>query len=214
MSLILEALKKAERQHRIGQVPRLGAVNTQQDLGQSRWFGIVALVFLGLGLLVLGLYLGREDPQQMVSGPALVPDTQPARSEAPTFPAPQSQQPVPVQPQVASAVQKLKIEPPEPEPEVPSVTTPIVEELPVPVPQVPPKLISELPPGFVENLPEFNIDVHIYNDQSKRRYVLINLEKYREGDYLAAGPLLSEILPDGVVLEHMGERFKLLIGNQ
>ncbi len=205
MSLILEALKKAERQHRIGQVPRLGAVNTQQDLGQSRWFGIVALVFLGLGLLVLGLYLGREDPQQMVSGPALVPDTQPARTEAPTFPAPQPQQPVPVQPQVA-AVQKLKIEPPEPEPEpeVPSV----------PVPQVPPKLISELPPGFVENLPEFNIDVHIYNDQSKRRYVLINLEKYREGDYLAAGPLLSEILPDGVVLEHMGERFKLPIGNQ
>ncbi|RDH82220.1 MAG: hypothetical protein DIZ78_17575 [endosymbiont of Escarpia spicata] len=205
MSLILEALKKAERQHRIGQVPRLGAVNTQQDLGQSRWFGIVALVFLGLGLglLLLGLYLGREDPQQMVSGPALVPDTQPARSEAPTFPAPQ--------PQVA-AVQELKIQPPEPE--VPSVTTPVVEETLVPVPQVPPKSISELPPGFVENLPEFNIDVHIYNDQPKRRYVLINLEKYREGDYLAAGPLLSEILPDGVVLEHMGERFKVPIGNQ
>lgn len=213
MSLILEALKKAERQHRIGQVPRLGAVNTQQDLGQSRWFGIVALVFLGLGMLLLGLYLGREDPQQMVSGPALVPDTQPARLEAPVFPVPQSQKPVPVEPQVA-AVQEPKIQPPEPEPEVPSVATPVVEEPLVPVPQVPPKSISELPPGFVDNLPELNIDVHSYNDQPKRRYVLINLEKYREGDYLAAGPLLSEILPDGVVLEHMGERFKLPIGNQ
>ncbi|RDH89244.1 MAG: hypothetical protein DIZ77_03700 [endosymbiont of Seepiophila jonesi] len=211
MSLILEALKKAERQHRIGQVPRLGAVNTQQDLGQSRWFGIVALVFLGLGLLVLGLYLGREDPQQMVSGPALVPDMQPARSEALTFPAPQPQKPAPVEPQVA-AVQEPKIQPPEPK--VPSVTTPVVEEPPAPVLKVPPKSISELPPGFVDNLPEFNIDVHSYNDQPKRRYVLINLEKYREGDYLAAGPLLSEILPDGVVLEHMGERFKLPIGNQ
>ncbi len=211
MSLILEALKKAERQHRIGQVPRLGAVNTQQDLGQSRWFGIVALVFLGLGMLLLGLYLGQEDPQQMVSGPALVPDTQPARAEAPKFSVSQSQQPVPVQPQVA-AVQKLKIQPPEPEASL--LTTPVVEEPPAPVLQVPPKSISELPPGFVDNLPELNIDVHSYNDQPKRRYVLINLEKYREGDYLDAGPLLSEILPDGVVLEHMGERFKLSIGNQ
>ncbi|WP_177417961.1 general secretion pathway protein GspB [endosymbiont of Lamellibrachia barhami] len=210
MSLILEALKKAERQHRIGQVPRLGAVNTQQDLGQSRWFGIVALVFLGLGMLLLGLYLGQEDPQQMVSGPALVPDTQPARQEAPKFSVSQSQQPVPVQPQVA-AVQKLKIQPPEPEASL--FTTPVVEEPPAPVLQVPPKSISELPPGFVDNLPELNIDVHSYNDQPKRRYVLINLEKYREGDYLDAGPLLSEILPDGVVLEHMGERFKMPIGN-
>ncbi|RLJ19986.1 hypothetical protein DJ030_08150 [bacterium endosymbiont of Escarpia laminata] len=203
MSLILDALKKAERQHRIGQVPRLGAVNTQQDLGQSRWFGIVVLVFLGLGMLLLGLYLGREDPQQMVSGPALVPDTQPARPEAPTFSV--------SQPQVA-AVQKLKIQPPEPE--ASSVTTLVVEEPPAPVLQVPPKSISELPLGFVDNLPELNIDVHSYNDQPKRRYVLINLEKYREGDYLAAGPLVSEILTDGVVLEHMGERFKLPIGNQ
>ncbi|MBL3528777.1 MAG: general secretion pathway protein GspB [gamma proteobacterium endosymbiont of Lamellibrachia anaximandri] len=213
MSLILDALKKAERQHRIGQVPRLGAVNTQQDLGQSRWFGIVVLVFLGFGMLVLGLYLGREDPQQMVSGPALLPDAQLARHEAPAFSAPQPQKPVPVLPQVA-AVEKLKIQPPEPEPKEPSVTTPVIAEPPAHLLQVPPKSISELPPGFVDNLPEFNIDVHSYNDQPKRRYVLIDLEKYREGDYLDAGPLLSEILPDGVVLEHMGERFKMPIGNQ
>ncbi|MCG8071435.1 MAG: general secretion pathway protein GspB [Candidatus Thiodiazotropha endolucinida] len=39
------------------------------------------------------------------------------------------------------------------------------------------------------------------------------MEKYREGDYLAEGPLLIEILPEGVVMEHMGERFIFPLGN-
>ncbi|MEW8283151.1 MAG: general secretion pathway protein GspB [Candidatus Thiodiazotropha taylori] len=43
--------------------------------------------------------------------------------------------------------------------------------------------------------------------------MLVNMEKYREGDYLAEGPLLIEILPEGVVMEHMGERFIFPLGN-
>ncbi|MDJ0808054.1 MAG: general secretion pathway protein GspB, partial [Gammaproteobacteria bacterium] len=75
------------------------------------------------------------------------------------------------------------------------------------------KRLNQLPAGFIDHLPKMNIDIHSYDKQRARSYVLINMEKYREGDYLAEGPLLSEILADGVVLEHMGERFILPIGN-
>jgi len=78
----------------------------------------------------------------------------------------------------------------------------------------PARPLSEMPSGFIANLPTLNIDIHSYDKQPPKRYVLINMEKYREGDYLSEGPLLVEIRPDGVVLEHYGERFILPIGNQ
>ncbi|MEJ2393869.1 MAG: general secretion pathway protein GspB [Candidatus Thiodiazotropha sp.] len=71
-----------------------------------------------------------------------------------------------------------------------------------------------MPSGFVANLPSLNIDIHSYDKQPSKRYVLINMERYHEGDYLAEGPQLIEVLTDGVVLEHLGERFILPIGNQ
>ncbi|PVV17148.1 MAG: hypothetical protein B6D79_17125 [gamma proteobacterium symbiont of Ctena orbiculata] len=71
-----------------------------------------------------------------------------------------------------------------------------------------------MPSGFVANLPSMSIDIHSYDKRAAKRYVLINMEKYREGDYLAEGPKLVEILPQGAVMEHMGERFILPIGNQ
>jgi general secretion pathway protein B len=70
-----------------------------------------------------------------------------------------------------------------------------------------------MPSGFVSNLPVMNIDIHSFDSRPEKRYVLINMEKYREGDYLAEGPHLVEILPEGVVMEHMGERFILPLGN-
>jgi general secretion pathway protein B len=70
-----------------------------------------------------------------------------------------------------------------------------------------------MPAGFVANMPSINIDIHSYAKQPAKRYVLINMEKYREGDYLAEGPRVVEILPQGVVMEHMGEHFILPIGN-
>jgi general secretion pathway protein B len=76
-----------------------------------------------------------------------------------------------------------------------------------------PKQMSELPDGFVSNMPKLNIDIHSFDERPGRSYVLINMEKYREGEYLAEGPLLYEILQEGVILEYMGERFILPIGN-
>jgi general secretion pathway protein B len=104
----------------------------------------------------------------------------------------------------------------------PLATSPSVDTLPLaskpeparPTPPKPARALTELPSGFVANLPSLNIDIHSYDRQAEKRYVMINMEKYHEGDYLAEGPQLIEILTDGVILEHLGERFILPIGNQ
>lgn len=71
-------------------------------------------------------------------------------------------------------------------------------------------------PGFDEvrlngsvALPELHIDLHVYNEDPARRFVSINMQKYKENDTLAAGPSVHRITSDGVVLDYQGTRFVL-----
>ena len=41
---------------------------------------------------------------------------------------------------------------------------------------------------------------------------MVNGHKYREGERLAEGPALIEIVPDGMVLEYRGERLLYTLG--
>ena len=233
MSLILEALKKAERQHKLGEVPGISSqVSERHGKGSGR-LGWVMLTLFAVAMLGLGLYLGGmltapQPPQAARVEPAAEPaasappaveprpagelTARPSRSlPGNTAPAPASSEnvarPTPAetrqQPVQAEEKTVVAVEPP-PEPRYE----------PPPEPAPPPALpLHEMPGGFVSNLPEMNIDIHSYDARPAKRYALINMEKYREGDYLAEGPLLIEILPDGVVMEHMGERFILPLGN-
>ncbi|MES9969433.1 MAG: general secretion pathway protein GspB [Candidatus Thiodiazotropha sp.] len=234
MSLILEALKKAERQHKLGEVPRIRPDTEQPGSAASHRLGWLMLSLFALVLLGIGIYLGsgswfRSQPQQQA--PALsgtesrqhdTPSTGVPEREAPlengqissapplqsTTPTRESSAPVQEMqgPAAATATpQAQEIEPPR---EV------VSEPPPPPPPPRPPKPLHEMPSGFVANLPPMSIDIHSYDKRAAKRYVLINMEKYREGDYLAEGPRLVEILPQGAVMEHMGERFILPIGNQ
>ena len=58
-------------------------------------------------------------------------------------------------------------------------------------------------------LPELHVDIHVYSDVAKDRFVFINMVKHNEGSRLAEGPLVEEITPDGVVLSHDGTTFLL-----
>lgn len=60
------------------------------------------------------------------------------------------------------------------------------------------------------NLPALHIDLHVYNEVPSRRFVSINMNKYRENERLAEGPVVREITPEGVVLEYEGKAFALL----
>lgn len=70
-------------------------------------------------------------------------------------------------------------------------------------------LLRDLPPNVRQGLPALHVDVHVYARNPARRFVLINMRRYREGDTLAAGPRLLRITQGGVVLEYHGVRFRL-----
>ncbi|MCU7798208.1 MAG: general secretion pathway protein GspB [Candidatus Thiodiazotropha sp. (ex Myrtea spinifera)] len=205
MSLILEALKKAERQHKLGEVPGIRPDPLARQPTSLRGLGWVMLLLFACTMLGLGLYLGgyrlpltEDEVGQPVKAPTndqpAVVSTQPQPAKVP------EKVDMPVPAQVApAAVDAVPVKP--------AVKSPQPKAKPA-------RPLSEMPSGFIANLPELNIDIHSFDQRPAKRYVLINLEKYREGDYLAEGPLLLEVLADGVILEHLGERFILPIGNQ
>lgn len=58
-------------------------------------------------------------------------------------------------------------------------------------------------------LPDFHIDLHVFNDNPANRFVFINTNKYRQGDRMTEGPVVEQITRDGVVLDFRGRRFML-----
>ncbi|HTL91079.1 MAG TPA: general secretion pathway protein GspB [Steroidobacteraceae bacterium] len=59
-------------------------------------------------------------------------------------------------------------------------------------------------------IPELRLDMHAYDTNPQKRFVLINMKKEREGDLLPDGTTrVDTITPDGVVLDHRGTKFLL-----
>jgi general secretion pathway protein B len=64
-------------------------------------------------------------------------------------------------------------------------------------------LVWELPQAEREALLELTISIHVYHQDPKRRFVLINMHRYVEGDRLKEkGYRLVRIDPDGIVLDY------------
>lgn len=69
--------------------------------------------------------------------------------------------------------------------------------------------LGDLAPGRRENLPRLALNAHVHAPEPAKRFVLINLSRYGEGDYLAPGLFVAAIYPGGVVLEDDQGRFVL-----
>jgi general secretion pathway protein B len=63
--------------------------------------------------------------------------------------------------------------------------------------------------GFLTGVP-LHLDLHVYYPDSRRRVVFISGSKYREGDTVNGGPVIREIVPEGVILEERGRRYLLM----
>jgi len=59
------------------------------------------------------------------------------------------------------------------------------------------------------SLSPLHLDIHVYAGQVEKRFIFINMNKYREGDRLEEGPTVEEITTTGVILLHQGNRFTL-----
>ncbi len=222
MSYILEALKKAELQRDIGQVPGIGSEHEKPLRAVTgKWLWIV-VVFLALNLVLLawllwpdpgpdtGSRVGTELAQPALSVASPVPPppvVTPARRAEPdtvlaaaapvvtdpAVPDPVVEQPAPAEERVAEPVQDIQ--------PVAEVATDI-NSLPV-WPQVPVHLFQQLKGSI-------RLDVHVYSDLPQDRFVLVNMQKYRAGDQLQEGPLLDEITLEGVILSFQGQQFRVL----
>jgi general secretion pathway protein B len=67
--------------------------------------------------------------------------------------------------------------------------------------------LNELPSSIRQNLPNFSISVHIYEDDPKSRMTRINDRMLREGQELSSGLRLEKITIDGVILSYGKHRF-------
>lgn len=89
----------------------------------------------------------------------------------------------------------------------PAAGMPVVPEATAELLNAPP--LAELPAALRSELPELHVDVHAWAEDPQARFVLINLRRYQEGERLDEGPVLRGILRHGVVLEYRGQLFSL-----
>jgi general secretion pathway protein B len=232
MSYILDALKKADQERAAGHVPDLETVHLQEPTVRKhyRWLWILAALFIFNGVLV-ALLAPRHDtgdapgrrttPDERVTSS---PDTTRSRPLAETAPVVRKAPPrvVRTEPQVQERPRVAVTRPVSPR------LQPMTgQDLPAapPVAVVPPSPVAVQPPttftASAGRLPEWDelsldfrsgfsmphMDVHVYDTDPSRRFVLVNLQKFREGDRLPNGAVIEKILPDGLQLSYQGTRF-------
>ena len=231
MSYILEALKKADQEYDIGAVPDLATPHEDKppQTHSNRWLLIIVMLLSVNAALVVMLLKDKdaEDAEAPVTA-----QTPPGQQTAPIND--QLTQPIQVTSEPLIREEPTLEEPVQPERE-PIVSTGEVVVLPEPVylQNSKPSILKEeesdmqmdamttlydnsrlqswyeLPPDLRDKLDLPRVDIHVYSEEPQRRFILVNLEKYREGERLASGLVLEEILPDGMVMSYRGERFRV-----
>lgn len=231
MSFILDALRKsdAERQQQVAP----GLASAQQRIHRNPrnlWIPALVIVLILNAAVFAWIYLtDRSDapaaaPVAAAPSPARPTDIRSLRSEAreaaaPTDSAatappprvePRPTEPDSVPPPTAAADTATEVTP----------TLPISAEAETPAPEVVPEDGSEsiqpalprfeqvLAAGIIST-PPLHLDMHVFAGAPQKRFVFINMNKYREGDTLAEGPVVDEITSTGVILNQRGTRFTL-----
>ncbi len=218
MSYILEALRKAERERSLGQVPTIDiATVPPADPPRRLWPWLVAAALL-VNAGVLAVWLLRPGaPESPVPSP--LAQAEPVPVELPPAPPPAVAD---YMPPPTMVVEEPITEPPvaelppaprdvpasAPAPAEDYTELPAVEEAPSASASERPAL-RDMPPEFRRSLPEMKVDAHFYTTVPGRSFVMVNLRKYKPGERLAEGPQVVEIVPAGVVLSYQGQEFLL-----
>lgn len=206
MSFILDALKKSETERQEQGPAEFASVPAGTDSPTvPRWLWVLGLL-LAINLVVLlGLLLRDDTPDVAISPARSVPLETPVAGAAPSF-ATQLDEARERQPEVQSQT------PPEPQPE--PVTRPSGPARPVEASRPEFTLralptVDELRANGTINVPELHLDIHVYSEVPSDRFVFINMTRHREKSKLAEGPVVSEITPEGVILDYRGTVFLL-----
>ena len=75
--------------------------------------------------------------------------------------------------------------------------------------QGPLPLYAEIAAQPGSDLPRLHLDLHVYDPDPSKRYVMINMHILHTGDSLPDGVTVVAIRPDGVALSYRGREFLL-----
>jgi general secretion pathway protein B len=198
MSFILDALKKSETERQQQSGAEFSSVPSSSGEPQSfKWLWILGLL-LAVNIVVLIGILMR--PNKPADEPAVAQEmpARPTGALAPSFEdriaeAKQNQPDVTaVPPAKPIANSRQAVSRPASRPSADRVLT-----------------IDEVRVNGTLQITDLHLDIHVYSDDPAERFVFINMTKHREQSTLDEGPVVKEITPDGVVLEHQGTTFLL-----
>ena len=235
MSYILDALKKAEAERHLGELPGLHTASLATPAvvaEQSWWRSVPALAGISLlaigGMVALLWRFGTHDEDRPAQAIVVAPSSQ---ISAP----PSSLPPTTTQTPPLVLVRDLPVPPPLPKAAVPSKTpqnvlspataqpagaaissrpvTATAAPLPATASQEAPGsrvlALSQLPDALQRELPPLAIGGSMYSDNPADRMLLIDKRLLHEGDEVAPGLVLENLAPKAAVLRYKGYRFRL-----
>ena len=233
MSYILEALKKSDQEHFLGSVPDLATPHEVKPAQPRsyRWLWVVVTLLSVNAVLVVMLLKDKDaelaevpvaaqvqvplEPQAaLINDQVVQPIQETSETRISDAPTPGKTAPPRNEPILATGGVVILPEPAYMQNSKPSILP--EEELDM---QVDGMITAEdhsqlqswfeLPQEFRNKLDLPRLDVHVYTQEPQGRFILVNLKKYREGERLASGLVLEEILPDGMVMSYQGKRFRV-----
>jgi general secretion pathway protein B len=207
MSFILDALKKSEAERLRKDTPRFSDLpGGAPDKPTSHWVRIVAVLVV-VNLTVLAVILMRPD---RVAEPLAV---NPSAEATPASPVAASSSAIVDEPPgagipvakaadpVTRAATEIATQSAEPAPPVARYGAPQITESHA--------TFNDLRAQGLLQLPDLHLDIHVYSSEPEDRFVFVNMSKYKERATLDEGPVVREITPEGVILEHLGTTFLL-----
>jgi len=265
VSLILDALRKAEAERKLGRAPTLATVSPWRVQRRMPLYAVVLIILLGAVAVLAGVlwFVPRQAEPPAAPAPATrraanepaaraqtvqttkrptaattTPD--PARAAPERAAAKPPARPVPPSERLPTVVPSgptvPHLEPEQTAPARPAAATPtpatptaphnVLPQLPQPASAAPVPAPQEVPaapatlPSHVNPmsaaartaLGELKLTLHYYNADPARRFVILDGERYGEGQSTGKGLKIAEIRPDGVLGEYQGESFFLARG--
>jgi len=223
MSFILDALKKSDSERQRQSGPALFEVRRAIPRNGLPAWAIVLGVLLLVNIVALGWFVTRS--RVPVASPAPIAAAAPIPSPV-VAPAPPAGIPTPATTPLLSAAAAAQpaatVLPPQqaspPEPAVDETGNPAdyEEALPersraavsAPEGDFAPT-VDKLPAAISNQLPQLHLDMLVYATRAADRFVLVNMQRLREGESTRDGARVEAITASGVVMSYRGTRFLL-----
>jgi len=211
MSFILDALKKSETERQQQTGAEFTNVPSSPDKPQSfKWLWILGLLLLVNIVVLVGLLMRTDRtpdvPTTIEEMPAeQTPITEPSFEERIT----EAKQNQPVLTESAAIEEQAAIQQAAPGLEEQAAIQQAAPGRAAAINRARVLTIDEVRLNGTLQITDLHLDIHVYSDDPAERLVFINMAKHREQSKLEEGPVVVEIRPDGVILEHQGTTFLL-----